>query len=143
MINSFSKRSPRLVMGSAMIAGALAVGACAHDEVPLQATAEIPAAQGQLKVSTGDSGNTKVDVEVAHLADPERVRPGATNYVVWVQSPNGRPQNVGALKVGDDQKGELETTTPYSQFQIFITAEPYATAAAPTSDRLMFANVRK
>jgi hypothetical protein len=60
-----------------------------------------------------------------------------------VQNASARPQNVGVLKVGDDRKGELETTTPYSQFQIFITAEPNPTASAPTSNRLMSASVRK
>jgi hypothetical protein len=126
-----------------MVAGALAWGACAHEQIPLQGTADVPAAQGQLNVSKGDSGNTKLDVKVAHMAPPEKVRPGATNYVVWVKSPSGKPQNVGSLKVGDNRKGELKTTTPYSQFQVFITAEAYPTAAAPTSDRLMYANVRK
>jgi hypothetical protein len=132
-----------LLIRAGVVAGALVLGACAHDTVPLQASSDVPAAQGELKLRTGDSGNTKLNVEVAHLAEPEKVRPGATNYVVWVQSPQGPPQNVGALKVGDDRKGELATTTPYSEFQLFITAEPNPTAAMPSSERLMFANVRK
>lgn len=127
--------------GSWALLGTLVV-ACAH-QVPLQSTAFVPAAAGQLKLKEGPSGNTRLKVEVEHLADPGKVVPGASTYVVWVQSNDSNVQNVGALRVDDDRKGRLETTTPYGNFQIFITAEPGATATRPSGERLMFANIRK
>ena len=123
-----------------VVAFAVALGACAHSQ-PMQSSARVPAAEGSVKLGKGDSGNTRVTMKVKHLADAAMVAPGASTYVVWIQQPEREPQNVGALKVGKDRRGELETVTPHQTFQVFITAEPTVSARAPTSERLMFANV--
>ncbi len=127
----------RIVVAFAVVG----LGACAHSQ-PMQSSALVPAAEGKVKVSRGDSGNTRLTMEVKHLADPAMVAPGASTYVVWIQEPHAAAQNVGALKVGKNRRGELKTVTPHQTFQVFITAEPTRAARAPTNERLMFANVR-
>ena len=124
-----------------VVFGLVGAGACAHSQ-PMQSSALVPAAEGKLEVSKGDSGNTRLKMEVKHLADPAMVAPGASTYVVWIQQPRAAAQNVGALKVGKNRRGELETITPHQTFQVFITAEPTMAVRAPTNERLMFANVR-
>jgi hypothetical protein len=120
----------------------LGITGCAH-KVPLQAGTQVPAAEGQVKLTEGPSGNTKIRLEVEHLADAANVAPGASTYVVWIQSAEGSTRNVGTLLVGDDRRGRLDTTTPHRQFQLFITAEPTATATAPSGQQVMFASIRK
>jgi hypothetical protein len=90
-----------------------------------------------------NNDNTMMKLEVDHLAEPDKMAPGASTYVVWIQSTPGQAQNVGALMVDNDRRGRLETVTPHREFQLFVTAESAATAAAPTSERLLFANVRR
>jgi hypothetical protein len=104
---------------------------------------ETPAASGEVKASTGENLNTRLAIEVQHLAPPDRLMPGATSYVVWVASPGneGAPQNIGALQVNDKLEGKLETVTPLQQFSLWITPEPSPRAQAPTGARIMSTRV--
>jgi hypothetical protein len=44
----------------------------------------VPAADGVTEVRRDENGNAPLDIKVDHLAPPERIAPGATSYVVWV-----------------------------------------------------------
>ena len=76
-------------------------------------------------------GNTKVKVEVAHLAAPHAVFDEASTYVVWLKPEAGEAQNVGVLNINKDLKGELETRTAVKDFQVIVTAEKDGNATAP------------
>jgi hypothetical protein len=102
---------------------------------------KIPAAQGEVKVSPQKDGNTKLKVEVQHLAPPTAVNEYASTYVVWLRPSAGLPQNVGVLKVNDKNKGELEAKTPFKTFDVMVTAEQNATATVPSGDRVLTASV--
>ena len=59
-------------VGGALI-GALALGGCSgmHEQTWTMSTTEkVPAAVGKVKVKNEKDGNTRVKVEVAHLAQP-------------------------------------------------------------------------
>jgi len=128
-----------------LIAAALAASACMHrmQEVKLSTAAEgIPAAQGAVKTSSTPNDNTKLIVQVEHLAPPGRVESGATTYVVWAKPDgSGAAQNIGALLVDDNLKGSLTTVVPFDTFEVFITAEPRPEVTAPTGQELLAANV--
>ena len=111
------------------------------------ASPRVPAAQGAVSVKEGDNGNVKLAVSVKHMAPPERVATGASSYVVWLKplatgNENEAPQNLGALAVNKDQEGELNTTTAYRQFDLFVTAEPEAGSTAPTGEQLLSTTIR-
>jgi len=109
---------------------------------PLRVSADIPSAQGTVKVLNTDGPNKKVRIEVEYLAPPERVSAYATAYVVWlVPAGENEPRNYGALKVSDKLKGELEIQTPFPEFDVFVTAEPTPTVARPTNKQLLMASV--
>lgn len=112
-------------------------------KVPLSSSADIPAARGEVKLDRTDQGNTKVEVTVKHLAEPAQVQQGATTYVVWAAPRDAfaTPQSLGALRVGDDLEGKLETTTPLRAFDLFITAEPSASVPQPSGNRLMWSQI--
>lgn len=111
---------------------AVLMTACASEE-KLQGTAMAPAAQGKLTADKGSGGNTDLEVEVEHLAPPERVASGATDYVIWVQPQGSQTfQNIGVLEVNDDLEGKYQTNVPYESFRVVVTPEPNRVATRPS-----------
>jgi len=112
-------------------------------QLRLTTSSDIPAAQGTVKISTTDNGNTKIDVVVEHLASPERINPGATVFVVWARGSEAgaQPQNLGALKVDDNLNGSISAVTPLRSFEVFITAEPSQMSEWPTGKTLLYTTV--
>jgi hypothetical protein len=113
--------------------------------VPLAASQDIPAAVGTVDHGVTDNNNTRLRIDVKHLAPPGRVSPGATTYVVWAEPDfaGGRPLNLGALQVDESLQGSMEATTALQSFTVFVTAEPSATAMEPKGARLLSARVER
>jgi len=109
----------------------------------LNASPKVPAAAGQVSVSTEKNGNHTVDIKVEHMAEPQKVFEGASTYVVWLIAPGSPPTNIGVLPVDKDLKGSLETKTPFRTFRVEVTAEATPSATQPTDDnRVMSASIR-
>jgi len=129
------------------LVGALALGGCGHmgrgsEQTWTMNTAEsVPAAVGQVKVAEEKDGNSKVKVEVQHLAAPENLKQPASTYVVWLKPDSGTAQNVGALIIDKDQKGKLETKTAFKEFKVFVTAEADANVTSPSQTTVMATKV--
>jgi hypothetical protein len=125
-------------VGSALV-GALALGGCSgmHEQTWTMSTTEkIPSAIGKVKVQNEKDGNTRVKVEVAHLAQPSSAF-DATSYVVWLKPEHGRAQNVGVLSVDKKLEGSLETKTAFKDFSVIVTAEKSANVTTPTGQSVM------
>lgn len=123
-----------------LVAGALTLGAgCATTtDYDLTAGQETPAATGEVKIKEDDNDNLRLNVEVDHLPNPGSLAAGLSTYVVWLE-PTGadRMVNLGELRIDEDKRtGELEATTPYRNFNIYITAEETGQASQP-SDRMI------
>jgi len=95
-----------------------------------------PSAMGEADLSKDKNGNTNVSLRVEHLAKPAMLTPPANLYVVWFQQPGSDPENEGQLQVGNDLRGQLKTTTPWHNFDIFVTAETDPTVKTP-SDQIV------
>jgi hypothetical protein len=106
------------------------------------ATQSVPAARGEVDVDKDHNGNTKINIEVEHLAKPGELTPAAASYVVWVQQRGGQPINEGQLTVDKDLKGEFTTVTPYSTFDLFITAESGPVVQSPSGTEVLRVNVQ-
>ena len=134
-------------MGGIAIALGALLAACATtptNRVAMSTSADIPAARGTVTVTPTDNRNTRVQVEVQHLAPPSKVTPGATTYVVWARVPGeDQVQNLGALRVDRNLRGTLDTVTPFRNFDVFITAERNAAAVDPSAQELMSVNVQR
>ncbi len=131
-----------LVMGGCATTREMFHGADNSQTYTLNTSPKVPAATGQVDVSTNKDGNHTVDVKVERLAQPARVFEGANTYVVWLIAPNSPPTNVGVLPLGDDLKGSLETKTPFRNFQVEVTAEPTPAATRPSDqNRVMSTTV--
>ena len=126
----------------AALALAAFVACAGGKKVALEPTQAVAAAKGKVRAERTDSGNTKLDVEVQFLAPPGRVAPGSQVYVVWAQRDDkSAPQNIGALAVGSDRKGKLQTLTPLDRFEVFLTPEPVGGATEPTNEPVMRSRV--
>ncbi len=108
----------------------------------MQSDSRIQAAQGKVKVATGDKGNRDLRVEVKHIAPPDAVFTGASTYVVWLKPDNGPPQNIGVLPVDKNLNAELETTTSFTTFQVMVTAEATAQPTGPSGNEVLVANIQ-
>src|SRR5262245_57589178 len=121
--------------------GALAFNGCGtmskEQTWSMNTTERTPAAEGKVKVKAEKSGNTRVKVEVAHLAPPATVFEEASMYVVWLKPQTGDAQNVGVLRLGNDLKGELETRTAFKDFSVIVTAERDANVTIPSPHSVM------
>lgn len=119
------------------------VAGCASSPQIMSADSRVPAAQGEVKSKEESNGNTHLKVKVKHMAKPNAVEPMAQTYVVWAQdnTNTGNVQNLGALQVNDNLEGEIEALTPMKRFDVFITAEPVATAQYPTGVKTLWTTV--
>jgi hypothetical protein len=101
-----------------------------------------PSAMGAVDLTHDKNGNTIVNVRVEHLAKPTMLTPAASMYIVWFQQPGSDPENQGQLVVGNDLKGQLRTTTPLHNFDVFVTAESDPTVKTPSDQVLLHTTVQ-
>ena len=96
-------------------------------------TGATPAAMGKVITNNDRNNNTEVDVQVKHMAAPQSLTPGKTTYLVWIEPRGKAAELLGALRINEDLEGSLKGTTPYKDFDIFITAEDNMKPAIPGS----------
>ena len=103
----------------------------------------VPGAAGEVNVAKEKNGNIEVEVNVTHLAKPGMLTPAASTYIVWLQQEGSDPQSQGQLKIGDDLKGELKSTTTLNNFKVIITAETDSQAKFPSEQVVLRATVQQ
>jgi len=120
-----------MVLAAVWLGGALT--GCATKTVILPPSQEMPAAEGEAKLSRDDNGNTVVQLKVKHFAPPQRLTPPKAVYVVWLETPDHELRNLGQLKVDKNLEGKLMAVTPYEVFQLVISAEDSPNVSEPGS----------
>ena len=103
----------------------------------------VPGAAGEVNVAKEKNGNIEVNVNVTHLAKPGMLTPPASSYVVWLQQEGSDPQSQGQLRIGDDLKGELKSTTTLNNFMVIITAESDPQTRTPSNQVVLRATVQQ
>jgi hypothetical protein len=110
---------------------------------PLSVDKSVPSARGHVDVGRDKNGNTKVEIEVEHLAMPENLTPPRTAYVVWFQERGASEAlNQGTLKPNKGLKAKFKSVTPLKNFDIFVTAEPDPTAKVAAGSEVLRASVQ-
>ncbi len=110
---------------------------------PLTASTAVPAARGKVQIRKDSNGNTTVKMAAEHLAEPGKLSPPGSDYVVWFQEKGVEPQTQGRLRIDKNLKGSFETTTPLKNFDIFVTAESNAGAKQPTGTEVFRTTVQQ
>ncbi|MGH7874590.1 MAG: hypothetical protein ACREQO_20560 [Candidatus Binatia bacterium] len=126
-------------MGLAAVLVVFRIG-CAQ-KIAVRRTAEVPAALAEAKITKTDNNNTRIELEVQHLAPPQNLVPKKSVYVVWAQAPQGRTINLGQMIVGQDRASEFIGITPLKEFRIIVTAEELPATATPSSQVVLSTEV--
>ena len=106
----------------------------------LQSSSIVPGAAGEVKTGKDKNGNTKLTVQVKHLANPSLLTPPKSIYLVWIQQSGGPPESQGVLKVNKNLEGKFETSTPDKHFDLWITAETDPSIKTPAGPEVLRAN---
>ncbi|HVT06004.1 MAG TPA: hypothetical protein VHO67_01030 [Polyangia bacterium] len=132
------------------VAGTLAFGACSttnemlgrnQQTWTLQAEQAAPAVQAKVQIATGEKGNRDLKLEAKHLPPAESTFSGASTYVVWLKPTEGRPVNIGVLMPDKDDNAKLETATPFTNFEIMVTAEQTPQPVVPSGHEVASAKI--
>jgi hypothetical protein len=130
------------------------VSGCVTESLTGQSTAvskkmdsnrKISSAEGHLVVSSTQFNSNLIDLSVKNMSRPNKINPKARAYIVW-EVPSGgnlKPQSIGVLVPDKNLNARLMTATPFKQFDLFITAEPYNNTGAPTGQKLLWTSVSR
>lgn len=113
---------------------------CAQ-KIAVRGSADVPAALAETKITRTDNNNSRIQLEVRHLAPPQNLTPKKSVYVVWAQAPQGRTINLGQMIVGQDRSSEFVGITPLYEFRILVTAEDLPTATTPSNQVVLSTDV--
>lgn len=121
-------------LGAVAFVALLALGACLRSQTFALAPAErTPGALGEVEVKRADNDNSEVRLKVQHLPEPGQLDPSLRTYVVWIDPGVGRPeQALGQLQLNNNREATITTKTPFSSFDVFVTAETTPTPQQPS-----------
>jgi hypothetical protein len=113
--------------GILMVTLMLIIASCTTSESFLNSTV-VPGATGNVKVKKDGNQNYVIKVEIADLAEVERLQTSKQTYVVWMETEKGNTENLGQLKsstgfMSKQHTASLEATSPFKPVRIFVTAE--------------------
>ena len=123
--------------------GAFALTNAYAKKYPFTASTAVPAARGKVDIGKDSNGNTTVKITAEHLAEPGKLSPPGTDYVVWFQEKGSEPQTQGRLRIDKNLKGNFETSTPLKNFDIFVTAESNASTKQPAGTEVFRTTVQQ
>jgi len=113
------------------------LGSCAK-KISFQTSSIVPAAEGSVKVKKDNNNNYSIDLDVIRLAEPKRLDPPKSTYVVWIETADKGSKNIGSLNTSSSMfsktlKSSLKTVSPFKPISLFITAENNVDIPYPSS----------
>jgi hypothetical protein len=91
----------------------------------------VPGAEGHVKITTDKNKNYVLKLTVSNLADVSRLTPPRNTYVVWMETDQGKTENLGQLKTSSRLRANLVTVSSFNPTRIYITAEDNASIQSP------------
>ena len=106
-------------------------------KIAFQNSSVVPAAEGTIAITEDDNENYKIDLAVKRLADPGRLTPPKSVYVVWIETSQSGMVNIGQLTTSTKGFSKMLTSSlsavsSYKPLKVFITAEDNAEANYPS-----------
>jgi hypothetical protein len=113
----------------------ISLSACSP-KIRFETSTVMPTADGTVKVKRDNNNNYSIDINIKHLANPNRLVPSKSIYVVWAETKENGTKNIGRLNTSSSLlsstlKSSLKTVSPVKPTMIFITAENEATIEYP------------
>lgn len=98
----------------------------------------VPAAEGYVKVKKDSNKNYLVNIHVINLAGIERMESSKLTYVIWMETDQGKAENLGQLVSSSGLfstklKATLETVSSFRPVRVFITTESEINVQYPGS----------
>ncbi|MCX6285201.1 MAG: hypothetical protein NTW31_13320 [Bacteroidetes bacterium] len=96
----------------------------------------VPAARGDVNVKIDKNKNYIIEIQIAGLAEVNRLQPSKHAYVVWILTDQEITKNLGQIvsiaSQGEKKlKASFEVISPAKPIKIFITAENDGTVETP------------
>jgi len=115
----------------------LTLSSCSSKHEFLTSTV-VPAARGYVKVNRDKNENYLIHLDVEYLAESERLNPPRETYVVWLETKEKEPKNIGQIhhdkhSETKNLKASFETISVFDPVRIYITAEDDAAVSEPNS----------
>jgi len=109
--------------------------------VDLVGTPLLPRARGEAQVHTEASGPVRIKAKVKSLGAPGQFGPEYLTYVLWAIPPQGRPKNLGELRI-DEGESDIVASSDVQTFALIATAEPYYAVTTPSDVVVLENSVR-
>lgn len=139
-----SGRMQKIALLIAMVIFLLPVASCAQ-KVNFLISTVTPAAQGSVKVKKDSNKNYRIKIHIVDLAEPSRLSPPKSAYVVWMVADDNAPKNIGQIKTStalfsSKLKADFESVSVAKPTKIFITAENDASIQYMYSEMILTTN---
>lgn len=129
------------------VALGLGVVACGGPlKYQVQSSSRAPGADAKVTADVKeDQSLTELKIEATNLPPADRVSNGATTYVVWHRKDTKSPwARSGGLQYDESsRKAQWQGTVPETSFDLAISAEADASAAAPSGETVFSQRVEK
>lgn len=134
-------KTNKIIQLSVFVLLLFTLGACSK-KYTFPVSTVTPSADGDVKVKKQKGGIYSFETAVENLADPTRLTPPKSHYIVWVQNEEGEYQNVGELELSRRNKANLEGALTYKPIFFIITAEDVKNANWPDLQQTIFKSER-
>lgn len=139
-----SGRIQKITLIIAMTIFLLPVASCAQ-KVNFLVSNVTPAAQGSVKVKKDSNKNYLIKIHIVDLAEPARLNPPKSTYVVWMVADDNATKNIGQIKtstslLSNKLKADFESVSVAKPTKIFITAENDASIQYMYSEVILTTN---
>lgn len=139
-----NKRPIGLFSAAILLIIAFIFPACAR-KMTFQTSSIVPAAEGRVKVKKDKNKNYNIDLSTIRLAEPSRLDPPKSIYIVWMDTDQHGTKKVGQLKTSSSLlsktlKSSLKTSVPYNPTRFFISAENNADVTSPSGQIVLRTN---
>jgi hypothetical protein len=136
-MNFLSSQIVRLFLVLSVPFTVFAITGCAR-KVAFQTSSVVPAAEGTVKVKKDNNKNYDIKIELTNLAQPDRLQPSRSMYIVWMESDENTAKNLGKINsshgfMSGKLKASFETVSNLKPTRIFITAEDDEATTYPGS----------
>jgi len=144
-MKTITLKTPKRIFSIALIfLLVLSLASCAR-KISFQTSSVVPAAQGSVKVKKDNNNNYSIDLNIIRLADPKRLEPSKSTYVVWIETSENGSKNIGSLNTSSSMfsktlKSSLKTVSPFKPVSLFITAEDNADIQYPGTQVVLRTN---
>ena len=112
----------RILYAAIAIFTIFSLGSCAK-KIVFPVSTVLPAASAAVTIKKDKNGNYAINLNVKHMASPDRLQPARKIYVVWIDTSQKGTENMGRIAISKSLKGSLRTSTPFKPMVVFITAE--------------------